>query len=379
MKTRIFILLRVLAFCVLMLNVSEITADVTSEIKTIQQIGHNAENYAAAQKALDSLQSSGPDALLPILYSLGEANPLAANYLRNSFEVIANKTLTEKKSLPLEDLLNFVRRTKNDSKARRLAFEWIRRVSPQEADKLVTNFLNDPSDELRREAVAKILKEIEELAKDDASAEALKRSRYLQALSGASDDDQVRKIVKGLEAFEIKVDLQEHYGFLSDWYLIGPFDNKDEKGFDVAYPPENEIKLDAEYDGQLGNVTWQKYETDDDYGKLNIAEKVGPHKGAVVYAYREFVSKDEQPVEFRLATPNAWKIWLNGELVFEREEYHRGTFFDQYRIPALMKEGRNTLLIKVLQNEQDQSWAQDWQFQFRICQPTGMALRPEKE
>ncbi len=379
MKTRNFILPGMIAFCVLILNISNITADVTSEIKTIQQIGHNAENYAAAQKALDNLQSRGLDALLPILYSLEDANPLAANYLRNSFEVIANNALAEKKSLPLEDLLNFVRRTKNDSKARRLAFEWIRQVSPQDADQLVSMFLNDPSDELRREAVTRILKEIDELDKDDPSADALKRSRYLQALSGASDDDQVRKIVTGLKAFEIKVDLQEHYGFLSDWYLIGPFDNKDQKGFDVAYPPENEIKLDAEYDGQLGKVTWQKYETDDEYGKLSIAEKVGPHKGAVVYAYREFVSKGEQPVEFRLATPNAWKIWLNGKLVFEREEYHRGTFFDQYRIPALMKEGKNTLLIKVLQNEQDQSWAQDWQFQFRICQPTGMALRPEKE
>jgi hypothetical protein len=36
--------------------------------------------------------------------------------------------------------------------------------------------------------------------------------------------------------------------------------------------------------------------------------------------------------------------------------------------------GRNTVLIKVLQNAQTEPWAQDWQFQFRFTDLTGAGL-----
>ena len=36
------------------------------------------------------------------------------------------------------------------------------------------------------------------------------------------------------------------------WQVIGPFDNTEREGFDTAFPPEKEIKLDATYDGKSG-------------------------------------------------------------------------------------------------------------------------------
>lgn len=351
-------------------------ADLEPQIAAILQVDHEAKNYAAAQSALTELQTQGDSALIPILDAMKDANPLASNYLRNAFEVIANRAEANK-TLPLADLLTFVKdRSKRDI-ARRLAFEWIRKLDDTQAQKLVPGFLDDPSDELRREAVAKLLDEALPLA-DEGDQAANKRELLEQAMRGATDDDQVKKIVKGLEAFDVKVDLQHHYGFLNTWHMIGPFDNKEELGFNVVYPPELGIHLDMTYTGQLGTVGWQEYQTDDQYGVLDIAKQLAPHKGAVVYAYTEFNAGADQGIEFRLATPNAWKLWVNDKLVFEREEYHRGTFFDQYRIPTELKAGKNTILLKILQNEQDQSWAQDWKFQFRVCQPTGMALHPAK-
>ena len=81
-------------------------------------------------------------------------------------------------------------------------------------------------------------------------------------------------------------------------------------------------------------------------------------------------------MEFRFGTPNAWKLWLNGELLFGREEYHRGMFYDQYQVRGQLKPGKNVILMKICQNEQKEDWAQDWKIQFRICDPTGRALRP---
>ena len=37
---------------------------------------------------------------------------------------------------------------------------------------------------------------------------------------------------------------------LGPWWVIFPFDNIDETGFDTVYPPETEIDLDKEYIGK---------------------------------------------------------------------------------------------------------------------------------
>ena len=47
---------------------------------------------------------------------------------------------------------------------------------------------------------------------------------------------------------------------------------------------------------------------------------------------------------------------------------------DQYVAPFELKKGKNTILLKICQNEQEESWAQRWEFQFRITDPTGKGL-----
>jgi hypothetical protein len=126
----------------------------------------------------------------------------------------------------------------------------------------------------------------------------------------------------------------------------------------------------------MGEVAWEKYTTEDDYGVMNIAKKTAPHKGAVTYGYTTFSADKARQIELRLGTPNAWKLWVNGELVFAREEYHRGTQLDQYKVRAKLKQGTNSILIKVCQNEQTEDWAQDWKFQIRACDSSGAAVLP---
>lgn len=157
--------------------------------------------------------------------------------------------------------------------------------------------------------------------------------------------------------------------------MIGPFNNKDGVGYAAVYPPETEgIDPSAEYEGQLGKVSWSELTTDDDYGVFSIADLVENYKGSVMYASTTYRSAAARDLEFRLGTPNAWKLWVNGELVFEREEYHRSTQMDQYRIPVTLKAGDNTILLKVCQNEQEESWAQRYQFQLRVCDSTGVGV-----
>ena len=93
-----------------------------------------------------------------------------------------------------------------------------------------------------------------------------------------------------------------------------------------------------------------------------------------MYAQAEFVSPVKQQVDARLSTPNAWKLWVNGKLVFAREEYHRGTKLDQFRVNVDLQPGSNHILLKLLQNEQTENWAQKYEFRLRFCDASGSAV-----
>lgn len=349
-------------------------AELESLLDQVKAVGDKGAGNVAAQEAVTQLSESDSTALLPILKASNDANPLAMNWLRGVFEAIADRTIKADGELPVKDLEAFVLETDNAPRIRRLAYEWLTKVDETASDRLIPQMLDDPSNELRRDAVARL---IDAAKKAEESEEKLvAHANWERALEGAIDEDQVKVIVKALKEHGEEVDLVQHFGMLMNWKLIGPFDNKDMKGFDVAYPPEQELDFDAKYEGQLGQVEWKSYRSDNAEGEFDIGTLVANHKGSVTYATTTFDSDGEQEVEFRISTQNAWKLWLNGELLFAREEYHRGMFFDQYRVRGTLKPGENVLLLKVLQNEQEQDWAQDYKFTFRVTDLSGKAIRP---
>lgn len=338
------------------------------DIATLKAVGPGASGAAEARAASAALASGGVKNLLPILKAFNGSSPLASNWLRSTFESIADAEIKAGAAIPKDDLIAFVKKTSESPDARRLAYEWLLKRSPQIADEMIPNMLLDPSPDFRRDAVDRLLKQASAAEGDAAVA------LYRKALQGAVHEDHVQKIAKALRDAGDDVNIQKHFGFLNEWEIVGPFDNKDKKGYSVAYPPEHSLDLQAEYDGQLGKVKWEPISTEDDYGMVDIATQIENYKGSLMYATTTYVSGQDQQVEFRLGTPNAWKLWVNGELVFEREEYHRSTKMDQYKIPVSLKSGDNVVMLKVCQNEQDDSWAQKYQFQLRVCDSTGSAI-----
>ena len=348
-----------------------LAADVAALLETVRAVDHGGAGHVAARAAAQELATLEPQVLTETLRAMNGANPLAANWLRGVFETVASRAQAAG-NLPIDDLLRFFADRKNEPRARRLAYEWMIHARPELADELVPAALDDPSAEMRRDAVARLLGAAK--AARDAGRNEEAAALFRQALSGAGDPEQVDPIAKSLRDLGEEVDLIRHYGLLTEWHVIGPFDNKEMKGFPGEYPPEREIDLEAVYDGQLGEVRWVPLKTSEADGTFDLAKLTAPHKGAIDYVTTEFISDKAQPVEFRLATANAWKLWLNGELLFAREEYHRGMRFDQYRVQGMLRPGGNRMLIRVCQNEQDQEWAQKWSFQFRVCDPYGRAL-----
>jgi hypothetical protein len=347
--------------------------DARALLATVKAIGKEGAGNLAAARAWRKLTRLGPDALPVILAGFDDDNPVVTNWLRAAVDAVGNRALKGKKPLPAAALEKFVLDTENSAVGRRIAYEWLVRADPSAPARLLPRFLHDRSPELRRDAVAvRVEAAGAALAKGDKPAAV---AALREALSGACDKDQVDDIAKKLKEQGVTVDLAAHFGFVRSWSLIAPFDNPEGKNFAVVYPPEKGVDLGATYKGKGGaECRWVPFTTDQPYGEVNLNKALGKKKGAIAYARAVVVSPEERRAEIRVGCINALKVFHNGKELFGCEECHHGSEMDQYVIPVTLKAGRNELLLKVCQNEQTESWAQEWSFQARLCDSTGAAI-----
>jgi len=344
--------------------------EVADALATIKAVGPGGTGQAAAGHAWRIAAAAGPARITDVLAALDDAGPLAANWLRAAVEAIGEKAAASGDKSAAPELEKFVLAANHSPRARRLAYDWLVRFDPAAEARLMAGFLNDPSTELRRDAVERVLNAAEKAATPEE-----KKSLYEQAFAASRDVDQINAASNALEKLGTKVDLPTHFGFITRWKLIGPFDNSGGKGFSVAYPPEVKVDLAGKYAGKADKeVVWIEHTTAEKYGEVDLNKALGKNKGAAAYAVAEFRAAAETPVEIRIGSISAIKVWLNGQLLDSREVYHSGVEIDQYVSRTKLKAGVNEILVKVCENEQTETWAQDWKFQLRVCDATGTAV-----
>ena len=139
------------------------------------------------------------------------------------------------------------------------------------------------------------------------------------------------------------------------WHLIGPFPNeKGNKGFDVAYPPEKEIALEAEYEGAGGKrVRWQRKDNFKD-GVVNDLRIFEVNDFVCAYVYREITSPADMQVLSEIGSDDTLTVWVNGQKIFAKNVL-RPCKIGEEKITLPLKAGRNQLLMKICQG--DQPWA----------------------
>lgn len=341
-------------------------------VKTLSSVGREGDGNERASAAWKSAVALGPKAISAVLAQTGTGSPVADNWLRLAGNAIVDDSLKSGKPLPLAELEGFVKKTANSEAARILAFDLLRQADSSRAEALQRTLVNDPVQPLRRGAVAHLITAAAALQGDAA------KKAYLTALDAVRDEDQTKTVADELKKLGSPVNLPRHFGFLTKWNVIGPFDNTDRAGFEKVYPPETEIALSKTYEGKEKQVKWQPFESTDDYGKLDFNKPLTGLKQSTAYAYTTFESASEREAELRLGCKNAWKVWLNGKLLFARDEYHRGQRMDQYKLKCHLLKGNNEILVKCCQNEQTESWTVEWEFQLRVCDSAGTAILSAK-
>ncbi len=342
--------------------------------QSLQKIPNGDDDLALARKSALALQRQPPTNVVETLKAMREATPIGRNWLAAVAssqwnQLLANKSQAESITPLLEE---FLADQANDGEARMLVFNWLTKTKPELRKERLRTMTNDLSPEIRFAAIDVKLAELP----DDAQA----IDDLMSLLESARHPDQVRAIIKQLGKLDREIDQAQHFGFLKTWQLIGPFDNQNEQHFDTQYDVESDLvhgKFDSSktYSGKSDQiVAWRTHTTNENEGKVDLAEIYNKEKGAIIYAYQVFNSPDDRTAEIRLTSINANKLWFNGKLILSNKVYHAGTRLDQYIGEIELKGGENEIVVKLLQNEQTDGWAQDFQFHARITDATGKAI-----
>jgi hypothetical protein len=351
---------------------SDESEDLKSAIHTIRQVGPEGKGSAEAARAWKVLARTPIEQLPLLLTGMDGATPLARNWIRAAVDEIVERAERSKKQLPTIALESFLADTNHDPQARRLAYDLLVERDKTVRDRFLPKMVKDPSPELRRDAIGRVLDDAEKLFSAEKKAEA--RPLFQQAFVAARDKDQIDKAAKRLKDLGQTIDLAKHLGFILDWKLIGPFANVEQKGVETAYAPEKALDFGAEYDGKEGKVRWKDYVSKDENGIIDLNIGVGEHFEAVGYAATDFTSPAARDVEIRIGCYTVFKLWVNGELALHRADAYTGMSFDHYRTKIRLREGRNTLLMKVCTDIPQPGLPKLWRFQLRVCDADGVAI-----
>jgi tetratricopeptide (TPR) repeat protein len=155
---------------------------------------------------------------------------------------------------------------------------------------------------------------------------------------------------------------------ITDWMVIGPFDNISASGFDRTFPPELEMNPKAEYSGKNDiPVFWfpiQRCRHD----RWIDFRRYFPNNEAVFYANTFIQSPIQQTVQFRVGTSGAVKLFLNDEKIIEWMDENNNDL-DTYIAETTLQAGWNRVLIKCSFSEINQC-----NFMLRITGPEGEKL-----
>ena len=134
--------------------------------------------------------------------------------------------------------------------------------------------------------------------------------------------------------------------FITDWWVIGPFDNSGRKGFDKVFPPEVNVDTTKVYSGKKDQqVKWEKYENERS-GYIDFVKIFPSADEAVGYAYRIIEVENSSNLKIGIGSNDGVKLWVNGQLIHNNKTSRKAEP-NQDILDVKLKKGINTILLKV--------------------------------
>jgi type 1 glutamine amidotransferase len=173
-------------------------------------------------------------------------------------------------------------------------------------------------------------------------------------------------LAERINAMNLGIDVAALQGFVTNWWIIGPFPNANHEAWGKRHFPEEEIVLDKQYDLDGQKLAWQFHHTTNLDGVVALDQVLSPTDNKAAYMYAQVASPAAQQVKFKVGSDDAIKVWLNGQQVFAND-VERGVEIDSDVFEASLKQGPNDILVEVFNG------GGDWGAVLRI---TDMQDRP---
>lgn len=161
-----------------------------------------------------------------------------------------------------------------------------------------------------------------------------------------------------LRALGERVEITARDGKVEHWFVLGPFDAPDVESWSRAEGPEKEVNL----------ATWAPASATGETGVVDLDSFFKKNENVTAYAYAEIVVKKGRDAVLLCGSDDGIIVWVNGEKVNEKLEL-RGLTADEDKAPVRLKEGANTILVKVCEK------GGGWAFHLRLTDDEGRPLK----
>ena len=226
--------------------------------------------------------------------------------------------------------------------------------------------LSEKTREAALEAYVGVGKTLAESGEDEKAIGIFKGAVERGASRGLAEE-----CVRQLAALGVDYDLARAAGFITEWWMVDDFPNKDHKGFDAAYPPEKGVDVTKAFDFEGRSRKWERHGTTDVQGLVDLANLFKPSNDRVAYAFAVVAVDSDREVTLKIGSDDAVKVWVNGEEVHSNHT-HRPVRVDEDTATATLKAGENRILVKVAQA------SGGWGFCVRLVDKDGKALKWER-
>ncbi len=224
---------------------------------------------------------------------------------------------------------------------RRLAIAGIGEVGAPDALEHIEPALDNPA--LQRDAGRAALRLAERLPESERDRAVALHRRLLELDLDAATLGQTLNRLRKLGA---PVDYASHRGFVTRWWLLGPFPRV-RLGDWVAAVTAKKVDTGAPVTAGEKELRWKPHETDDPSGIVDLGREVDPGDGLGAFLYTEVTVADATDAVLRLGSDDQLHCWLNGEKVHEFTG-SRGVAPDQDAVRARLQAGVNRILLAVI-------------------------------
>ncbi|MCS7254180.1 MAG: HEAT repeat domain-containing protein [Armatimonadota bacterium] len=278
-----------------------------------------------------------------------------------AYLALARKRLNEGDSIGAAKMFMATLRTARNVELLREALVGIGETPVEEAIKLVEELLTDASvgvDAMRSYAL--IASRLAEAGQKE------RAEQMLLKLAGMSlPRDVANNVVAILRKLRPELDLAAMRGFVTSWWVIGPFAGTD---IDAVLPPEKRISLDEAVKLDGVELKWQRHRTADIDGFVDLMALFKPNQNVTAYMYAEIDVENECDALFKFGSDDSIKCWLNGKLV-HRYPQPRSPAVDQDVVKVRLQAGINRILLKVI------NFGGGWCATLRVTDAEGRPLR----